>query len=149
MTTILETSDLQEEKDKVIKSLSGGSKRKLSLAMSLMGESRVLFLDEPTSGMDACSRREIWEMLRRVRMLRKTVVLTTHYLDEAEAVADRVGIMSRGQLLAVGSVDYVKKKFGEGYTLRVTTSEEAIHQKQTLSRVVHEMVTESTLSLSD
>lgn len=84
------------ERNKVVSSLSGGSRRKLSLAMSLVGDSKIVFLDEPTSGMDAYSRRAIWDILERVKEDRRTIILTTHHLDEAEVLADRIGIMSKG-----------------------------------------------------
>lgn len=76
--------------------MSGGSKRKLSLAMALIGNSKVVFLDEPTSGMDAYSRRAIWDILERIKKEKRTIILTTHHLDEAEILADSIGIMSRG-----------------------------------------------------
>lgn len=79
-----------------MKSLSGGSMRKLSLAISLIGDSKVIFLDEPTSGMDAYSRRAIWKILEKIKEDTRTIILTTHHLDEAEILADRIGIMARG-----------------------------------------------------
>jgi ATP-binding cassette subfamily A (ABC1) protein 3 len=85
---------LFEEKDKLISELSGGSKRKLSLAMALVGDAKIIFLDEPTSGMDAFSRRQIWTILERIKKEKRTIILTTHHLDEAEILADRIGIMS-------------------------------------------------------
>ena len=88
--------------------------------MSLVGDSKIVFLDEPTSGMDAYSRRAIWDILERIKEDRRTIILTTHHLDEAEVLADRIGIMTKGQLLAVGSSNFIKKKFGEGYNLRLT-----------------------------
>ena len=83
--------------------MSGGSKRKLSLAMALIGGSQVIFLDEPTSGMDAMSRRVIWEILENIKNDNRTLVLTTHHLDEAEVLADRIAIMASGKLLACGT----------------------------------------------
>ncbi|CAD8046598.1 unnamed protein product [Paramecium primaurelia] len=117
---ILQKTELLEEQNKKILELSGGSKRKLSLAMSLVGDSKIIFLDEPTSGMDAYSRRAIWNILERIREDKRTIILTTHHLDEAELLANRIGIMSKGQLLAVGSSDFIKRKFGEGYNLKLS-----------------------------
>ena len=99
--------------------------RKLSLALTLIGDAQVIFLDEPTSGMDAHSRRAIWTILERIKLENKTIILTTHHLDEAEILADRIGIMAKGQLLAVGSSDYIKRKFGEGYSIKVRLDQEA------------------------
>ena len=113
-------TDLQEECDKQVSQLSGGSKRKLSLAMALVGNSKIIFLDEPTSGMDAFSSRQIWEILERIKVDKRTIILTTHHLEEAEILADRIGIMSKGQLLAVGTSEFIKRKFGEGYNLKLT-----------------------------
>lgn len=77
--------------------------------MALIGGSKIVFLDEPTSGIDAISRRSIWEILEKVRNEDRTIILTTHHLDEAEVLADRIGILTSGQLLAVGDVNYIKK----------------------------------------
>ena len=88
--------------------------------MSLVGNSKIIFLDEPTSGMDAFSRRSIWDILEKIKNDKRTIILTTHHLDEAEILANRIGIMSKGELLAVGSSEFIKKKFGEGYNLRLT-----------------------------
>lgn len=117
---ILHTTELYEERYRLVGSLSGGSMRKLSLSLSLIGNSRIIFLDEPTSGMDAFSRRTIWKILERIKQEKRTIILTTHYLDEVEVLADRIGIMARGQLLAVGTTDFIKRKFGEGYNLKIT-----------------------------
>jgi len=88
------------ERNKRANILSGGSKRKLSLAMALVGNSRILFLDEPTSGMDSYSRRIIWNILKRIKEQKRTIILTTHHLDEAELLADKIGIMAKGKLVA-------------------------------------------------
>lgn len=87
--------------------------------MALVGNSKIVFLDEPTSGMDAYSRRAIWDILEKIKADRRTIILTTHHLDEAEILADRIGIMTKGQLLAVGTSEFIKKKFGEGYNLKL------------------------------
>ncbi len=82
--------------------LSGGQRRRLDVALGLVGDPELVFLDEPTTGFDPGSRRAAWRVVRDLRALGKTVVLTTHYLDEAEHLADRVGVMARGRLVAVG-----------------------------------------------
>ncbi|CAK55643.1 unnamed protein product (macronuclear) [Paramecium tetraurelia] len=125
---IIEVTELEEDRDKLIKELSGGSKRKLSLAIALIGGSSVIFLDEPTSGMDAQSRRIIWEILQKVRQQNRTLILTTHHLDEAEVLADRITIMAAGKLLACGKCDYIKTNFGEGYHLSITSQNQKILQ---------------------
>ncbi len=84
--------------------LSGGYGRRVSIAMALIGEPEILFLDEPTLGLDVIARQELWEKIRSLKG-RVTIILTTHYMKEAEALSDRIGIMKDGKLLAVGTVD--------------------------------------------
>ncbi|MFI0241680.1 ABC transporter ATP-binding protein [Streptomyces sp. NPDC016845] len=90
-----------------VKQLSGGEKRRLDLALALIGRPEVLFLDEPTTGLDAEGRRETWELVRRLRTDGTTVLLTTHYLEEAESLADRLAILHEGRIAAEGRVDEV------------------------------------------
>ncbi|QCX77596.1 Daunorubicin/doxorubicin resistance ATP-binding protein DrrA [Streptomyces sp. YIM 121038] len=100
----LEAVGLGRRGDTRVKQLSGGEKRRLDLAMALMGDPEVLFLDEPTTGLDAEGRRETWELVRALRNNGTTVLLTTHYLEEAEQLADRLAIMHEGRIAASGSV---------------------------------------------
>lgn len=93
------------------KTLSGGWMRRLSIAMALISAPKVLFLDEPTLGLDVFARRELWGVIRALRG-HATVVLTTHYLEEAEALSDRIGVMARGRLAALGTPDELKKQTG-------------------------------------
>ncbi len=95
------------------KSLSGGLQRRLSIAMALIPDPLVLFLDEPTLGLDVRARRELWELLRGLKG-EKTVVLTTHYLEEAEALSDRIGVMHEGRLRALGTVQELLRLTGTG-----------------------------------
>ena len=95
-----------------VKTLSGGWKRRLSVAMALVGEPKVLFLDEPTLGMDVLARRELWRALETLRG-RMTVVMTTHYMEEAEALADRIGVMAAGRLAAEGTLAELEKLTGQ------------------------------------
>ncbi|MHB9759879.1 ABC transporter ATP-binding protein [Streptomyces sp. BYX5S] len=90
-----------------VKQLSGGEKRRLDLALALLGRPEVLFLDEPTTGLDAEGRRDTWELVRRLREEGTTVLLTTHYLEEAEELADRLAILHEGRIAAEGRVDEV------------------------------------------
>jgi len=111
---------LSNEVGKTAKILSGGNKRKLSLAMALIGESKIVFLDEPSSGLDFNARKEIKEILLELKREKRTVILTTHHLEEAEEVADRIGIMAKGQLLTLGTNDFIKRNFGVGYHLTIS-----------------------------
>ena len=92
--------------------LSGGWQRRLSIAMALISEPKILFLDEPTLGLDVLARRELWGILRDLKG-KVTVVLTTHYLEEAEALADRIGILSRGRMVACDTADALKARAGK------------------------------------
>ena len=89
--------------------LSGGWQRRLSIAMALMGEPKILFLDEPTLGLDVLARSELWDAIRALKGS-TTVILTTHYMEEAEALSDRIGIMSRGNLIALGTPEELKAR---------------------------------------
>ncbi|MFI6049943.1 ABC transporter ATP-binding protein [Streptomyces violascens] len=103
----LELVDLGRRSDVRVKQLSGGEKRRLDLALALLSRPEVLFLDEPTTGLDAEGRRDTWELVRALRDGGTTVLLTTHYLEEAEALAERLAILHEGRIAATGRVDEV------------------------------------------
>jgi ABC-2 type transport system ATP-binding protein len=94
---------LEEKQDDIVRGLSGGQQRRLDLALALVGDPELIFLDEPTTGFDPAARRGAWNAIRSLRDLGKTVVLTTHYLDEAQELSDRVAIIKDGRILAIGS----------------------------------------------
>ena len=94
---------LDEKRDARVKTLSGGQKRRLDLGIALVGDPDLVFLDEPTTGFDPAARRAAWEMIRSLRSLGKTVLLTTHYLDEAEQLSDRVAVLREGRIVRVGT----------------------------------------------
>jgi ABC-2 type transport system ATP-binding protein len=96
---------LEEAADRRARTLSGGQQRRLDFALALAGDPELIFLDEPTTGFDPAARRAAWEVVRTLRDLGKTVLLTTHYLDEAQALADRVAILKDGRILAEGPPD--------------------------------------------
>jgi ABC-2 type transport system ATP-binding protein len=100
---LLDTVELGSKKDAWVKNLSGGQKQRLSVACALAGEPELLFLDEPTTGLDPQSRRQLWEVLERFRRDGGTILITTHYMDEAHELCDRVGIMDQGRLIALGT----------------------------------------------
>jgi len=99
---VIELVGLEEKRNARVKTLSGGQKRRLDLALGLVGDPEILFLDEPTTGFDPVARRAAWDMIRSLRALGKTVLLTTHYLDEAEQLADRVAVLRDGRIAALG-----------------------------------------------
>ncbi|KPI84759.1 ATP-binding cassette protein subfamily A member 6 putative (ABCA6) [Leptomonas seymouri] len=106
------------------RALSGGQKRKLSVAIAFVGRSRLIFLDEPTAGMDVGARRYTWELLRRMSEM-YTIMLTTHYMDEADLLGHKIGIMSQGRLQCSGSSMFLKSRLGVGYNMIVTVDPEA------------------------
>jgi ABC-2 type transport system ATP-binding protein len=100
---VVELAGLKDKRDERVRRLSGGQRRRLDLALALVGDPELIFLDEPTTGFDPRARRQAWETIRSLRGLGKTILLTTHYLDEAERLADRVAVLSQGQIVAAGT----------------------------------------------
>jgi ABC-2 type transport system ATP-binding protein len=100
---VLELVGLTEKANHRIKTLSGGQQRRLDLALALIGDPELIFLDEPTTGFDPSARRDAWEIVRGIRTLGRTVLLTTHYMDEAQNLADRICVIAGGELVAEGS----------------------------------------------
>jgi len=100
---VIELVGLVDKRNARVKTLSGGQKRRLDLGVALVGDPDLVFLDEPTTGFDPAARRAAWEMIRSLRSLGKTVLLTTHYLDEAEQLADRVAVMREGVIVRIGT----------------------------------------------
>lgn len=107
---------LAPDKSKQAGRLSGGNRRKLSVAIAICGNSRLVLLDEPTAGMDLSARRSLWDMLKNYRNNR-IIILTTHYMDEADVLGDRIGIMAKGKIRCLGSSLFLKNRFGAGYKL--------------------------------
>ena len=99
---VVELIGLEDKRDVLVRRLSGGQRRRLDLGLGLVGDPELIFLDEPTTGFDPHARRQAWETLRSLRELGKTILLTTHYLDEAEHLADRVAVLGQGKIVAVG-----------------------------------------------
>ena len=110
---VLRELSLWEKRNSKIITLSGGMKRRVMIAKALSHEPRILFLDEPTAGVDVELRRDMWEMMRRLRASGVTIVLTTHYIDEAEQMADRVGVIDRGRLILVEEKAVLMQKLGK------------------------------------
>ncbi len=100
---VIQLVGLPEKRDARVKTLSGGQKRRLDLGIALVGNPDLVFLDEPTTGFDPAARRAAWEMIRSLRSLGKTILLTTHYLDEAEQLADRVAVLRAGRIISEGT----------------------------------------------
>ena len=109
---MIEDFNLQSVESKRASTLSGGWMRRLSIAMALITEPKILFLDEPTLGLDVLARRELWELIESLKG-RITIILTTHYLEEAEALSDRIGIMVSGRMVALGTAAELKAQAGK------------------------------------
>ena len=102
---LIELANLKDKSREQFKNLSGGLKQRLGIAIALVNDPEIVFLDEPTTGLDPRARREVWEVLRGLKQQGKTVFLTTHYMEEAEFLADTVAIISKGRIIATGSPD--------------------------------------------
>jgi ABC-2 type transport system ATP-binding protein len=115
---VIALAGLEEKQDSYVRALSGGQARRLDFALALIGDPELIFLDEPTTGFDPAARRAAWEVVRSLQDLGKTVLLTTHYLDEAQELSDRVAIIKDGRILAIGSPG----ELGVGSATRVRVS---------------------------
>ncbi|WP_084862908.1 ABC transporter ATP-binding protein [Salibaculum halophilum] len=109
---VLRSLSLWEKRDNKLMQLSGGMKRRVLIAKALAHEPRVLFLDEPTAGVDVELRRDMWELVRGLKQQGVTIILTTHYIEEAEAMADRIGVINKGQILLVEEKDALMRRMG-------------------------------------
>jgi ABC-2 type transport system ATP-binding protein len=110
--SLLEKFELTEARDKVVSTYSGGMRRRLDLAMSLVGNPEIMFLDEPTTGLDPNSRQDLWHTIKEMKSQGKTIFLTTQYLEEADYLADQIGFLREGEIVASGSPDEMKRIAG-------------------------------------
>ncbi|XP_053988068.1 cholesterol transporter ABCA5-like isoform X2 [Hylaeus volcanicus] len=136
----LKDIDLNEQADTFAKHLSGGQKRKLSVGIAIIGDPKIIILDEPTAGVDPYSRRQMWSFLQS-RRHGKVILLTTHFMDEADILADRKAVISKGKLRCCGSSLFLKNKFGIGYHLTLVLEGNA--REHAISRLVSSHVTKS------
>ncbi len=116
---ILDEVILQDAKDNYFENLSGGQKQKMGFALSLVNNPELLFLDEPTTGLDPQARRAVWQVIKNLKRAGRSIVLTTHYLEEAEQLADRVAIMDQGLIIATGSPHEIEQRFGSQERIKV------------------------------
>lgn len=131
---LLEYFSLSSVKNQRVSSYSGGMKRKLDIAMSLVGNPEIIFLDEPTTGLDPQSRRSMWELIKKLRDLGTTVFLTTQYLEEAEELADMIGILDRGRIIAEGTSKELKALLPQGCVEFCFEKEDYMRGKALLAR---------------
>ena len=111
--------DLLDHEKKLYGKLSGGLKQRVGVAVSLVNDPDIIFLDEPTTGLDPKARREVWQVIADLRNNGKTIFLTTHYMEEAEFLADHIAIIHQGNIIAEGSLDELINHFGQGNILRI------------------------------
>jgi ABC-2 type transport system ATP-binding protein len=123
---LLKVVELAEDRNVQVRRLSGGQRRRLDLALALAGDPELIFLDEPTTGFDPESRRRCWAAIENLRSLGKTIVLTTHYLDEAERLADRVAILLGGRIQVAGTVRHVARQAGIRTKIKFTAPERVL-----------------------
>ena len=121
--SILKKLSLWEKKDQQIRTLSGGMKRRLMIAKAMSHEPKILFLDEPTAGVDVELRKSMWEQIIKLKQLGVTIVLTTHYIEEAEKIADRIGIIDKGEIILVENKKDILKKLGNRKIIFSLTNE--------------------------
>ncbi|HEU5278076.1 MAG TPA: ABC transporter ATP-binding protein [Gaiellaceae bacterium] len=134
---------LEDKRDARVKTLSGGQKRRLDLGVALVGDPELVFLDEPTTGFDPAARRAAWEMIRSLRSLGKTILLTTHYLDEAEQLADRLAVLREGRIIREGTPAELTGGTTETEVrYRLDGKEVVIHTTEP-TRVLHELTHEA------
>ncbi|XP_029293444.1 ATP-binding cassette sub-family A member 3 [Cottoperca gobio] len=142
---IIRILNLEDKRQARSKTLSGGMKRKLSIGIALIGDSKVVMLDEPTSGMDPSARRATWDLLQGEKRGR-TILLTTHFMDEADLLGDRIVIMAGGELQCSGSPLFLKNKYGAGYHMVIV--KDALCNVSEITRLVHMYVPNATLESS-
>lgn len=114
----LDYVELGDRRKDLVKTLSGGMKRRLQIARALLHRPKILFLDEPTVGLDPQTRRRLWEIIRGLNQQGMTILLTTHYMEEVEYLCDRIGILDNGTLIEIGTLDQLRRKHGEGLVMK-------------------------------
>ena len=114
----LDYVELGDRRKDLVKTLSGGMKRRLQIARALLHRPKILFLDEPTVGLDPQTRRRLWEIIRGLNQQGMTILLTTHYMEEVEYLCDRIGILDGGTLIEIGTLDQLRRKHGEGLVMK-------------------------------
>jgi ABC-2 type transport system ATP-binding protein len=140
---VIDLVGLAEKRLSRVKTLSGGQQRRLDLALGLIGDPEILFLDEPTTGFDPAARRAAWEMIRSLRELGKTVLLTTHYLDEAEQLADRVAVLRRGEIVALGTPRELTSRAAASEIRYRRDGREVVVETQEPTKTLHELTGEA------
>ena len=140
---VIELIGLAEKRDARVRTLSGGQQRRLDLGLGLIGDPELIFLDEPTTGFDPGARRTAWETIRNLRALGKTILLTTHYLDEAEQLADRVAVLREGAIVREGTPAELTGGSVETEISYRRAGEECVERTREPTRRLHELTAEA------
>ncbi len=140
---VIELVGLQEKRDARVRTLSGGQQRRLDLGLGLVGDPDILILDEPTTGFDPAARRAAWDVIRSLGSLGKTILLTTHYLDEAEQLADRVAVLRDGRIAALGRPQELSGTAPATEIRYRRNGQEVVLSTHEPTRVLHELTTEA------
>lgn len=121
--------DIEKYRDRRVSSYSGGTKRKLNTAMSMIADPYIIFLDEPTTGVDPKSRRFVWSCIKQLQQHQKTIVLTSHSMDECEMLCNRLGIMKNGEMKCIGLIQKLKEKYGKGFSLMIKCKPKTVEKE--------------------
>jgi ABC-2 type transport system ATP-binding protein len=140
---VVELVGLEEKRDSRVRTLSGGQRRRLDLGLALVGDPELVFLDEPTTGFDPEARRRAWDTIAGLRQLGKTILLTTHYLDEAERLSDRVAVLRDGEIVAIGPPTELTAALPATEIRFRRDGEEILLQTEEPTRVLHELTAEA------
>jgi ABC-2 type transport system ATP-binding protein len=140
---VIELVGLTDKADARVRTLSGGQLRRLDLALALVGDPELIFLDEPTTGFDPAARRHAWETIRDLRELGKSILLTTHYMEEAQRLSDRIAILGDGRIVATGSPEELLSGHGVVEIRFRRNGQEEVVATTEPTRVLHELTSEA------
>jgi ABC-2 type transport system ATP-binding protein len=140
---VVELVGLEEKRDALVRSLSGGQRRRLDLGLALVGDPELVFLDEPTTGFDPEARRRAWQTIASLRDLGKTILLTTHYLEEAERLSDRVAVLRNGEIVALGPPSDLTSTLPATEIRYRRNGQEVVMQTEEPTKLLHELTSEA------
>ncbi len=143
---VVELVGLEEKRDTLVRNLSGGQRRRLDLGLALVGDPELVFLDEPTTGFDPEARRRAWQTIASLRDLGKTILLTTHYLEEAEHLSDRVAVVRNGEIVALGPPSELTSTLPATEIRYRRNGHEVVLQTEQPTKLLHELTTEALAS---
>ncbi len=140
LNQVLEELGVWEAKDRKFEALSGGMKRRVGISMAVVSDPELLFLDEPSTGLDPQARRETWEVVNGLKKMGKTVVLTSHYMEEVEQLSDRAAVIVQGDIMAMDTVDALIAQHGGGFKVKVANADQKV--EELFSQMAESVVTD-------